>query len=80
MVLRAGKTPRSAVQRAISLLVSSGTPPAGVVLNRLPHSGGVGYYYHYGSPGYGAGEGSYSKAGSKRSKSARRDPARVGVV
>jgi succinoglycan biosynthesis transport protein ExoP len=80
LVLRAGKTPRSAVQRAISLLVSSGTPPAGVVLNRLPHSGGAGHYYYYDSPGYGAGEGPYSEGGKKRSKGARRDNgAGVGV-
>jgi hypothetical protein len=31
-----------------------------LVLNRLPRSRGVGYYYYYASPGYGAGEGSYS--------------------
>jgi succinoglycan biosynthesis transport protein ExoP len=60
IVLRAGKTPRPAVQRAISLLASSGIRPAGVVLNRLPYNRGVGYYYHYASSGYGAGEGSYS--------------------
>jgi Mrp family chromosome partitioning ATPase len=60
VVLRAGKTPRQAVQRAISLLASSGIRPAGVVLNRLPHGRGVDYYYHYASPGYGAGEGLYS--------------------
>jgi Mrp family chromosome partitioning ATPase len=71
MVLRAGKTPRSAVQRAISLLASSGTRPAGVVLNRLPHSRGAGHYYYYASHGYGAGEGSYSGPSSKRSKSTR---------
>ena len=60
IVLRAGKTPRPAVQRAISLLASSGIRPAGVVLNRLPYSRGVGHYYYYASPGYGAGEGLYS--------------------
>jgi succinoglycan biosynthesis transport protein ExoP len=60
VVLRAGKTPRQAVQRAISLLTSSGAPPAGVVLNRLPPRRGLDYYYYYASPGYGAGEGSYS--------------------
>jgi succinoglycan biosynthesis transport protein ExoP len=73
MVLRAGKTPRSAVQRAISLLVSSGIRPAGVVLNRLPHSRGTGHYYYYASHGYGAGEGPYSDGHSRRSKSARRE-------
>ena len=60
IVLRAGKTPRPAVQRAISLLATSGIRPAGVVLNRLPYSRGVGHYYYYASPGYGAGEGLYS--------------------
>ncbi|HET9419203.1 MAG TPA: GNVR domain-containing protein, partial [Chthoniobacterales bacterium] len=60
MVVRARKTPRPAVRRAIALLVSSGIRPAGLVLNRLPRSHGVGYYYYYASPGYGKGEGSYS--------------------
>ena len=57
MVVRAGKTPRDAVRRAISLLGKSGVRPAGLVLNRLRRSGGVGYYYYYASHGYG--EGSY---------------------
>jgi succinoglycan biosynthesis transport protein ExoP len=73
LVLRAGKTSRLAAQRAISLLTSSGIPPAGVVLNRLPPGRGVGYYYYYASPGYGAGEGSYSDGYGNRSKSTRRD-------
>jgi uncharacterized protein involved in exopolysaccharide biosynthesis/Mrp family chromosome partitioning ATPase len=60
LVLRAGKTPRSAVERAISLLGSSGSRPAGVVLNHLRHSRGAGHYYYYASHGYGADEGSYS--------------------
>jgi len=57
MVVRAGKTPRQAVRRAISLLGKSGVRPAGLVLNRLRRSGGIGYYYYYASHGYG--EGSY---------------------
>jgi Mrp family chromosome partitioning ATPase len=73
IVLRAGKTPRPAVQRAISLLASSGIRPAGVVLNRLPYSRGVGHYYYYSSPGYGAGEGLYPGVYSERSKTTRRD-------
>jgi len=60
VVVRARKTPRPAVRRAISLLANSGIRPAGLVLNRLPRSRGVGYYYYYAAPGYGAGEGSYS--------------------
>ena len=67
IVLRAGKTPGHAVERAISLLISSGIRPACLILNRLRRSHGVGYYYHYGSHGYGAGEGSYSRSYSRRS-------------
>jgi polysaccharide biosynthesis transport protein len=67
IVLRARKTPRPAVRRAISLLMSSGIRPAGLVLNRLQRNRGVGYYYYYASHGYGAGEGSYSRSYSRRS-------------
>jgi len=62
VIIRARKTPRPAVHRAISLIVGAGTRPAGLVLNRLPRSRGAGYYYYYASPGYGAGEGSYSSS------------------
>jgi capsular exopolysaccharide synthesis family protein len=62
IVVRAAKTPRQAVCRAISLLAKSGIRPAGLVLNRLRRSGGVGYYYHYSSHGYGAEEGVYSRS------------------
>jgi succinoglycan biosynthesis transport protein ExoP len=62
IVVRAAKTPRQAVRRAISLLAKSGIRPAGLVLNRLRRSGGVGYYYHYSSHGYGKGEGAYSRS------------------
>src|SRR5207245_280881 len=57
VVLRAGKTPRQAVRRAISLLASSGIRPAGLVLNRLHRGRGVGYYYYYASHGYRPGAG-----------------------
>ncbi len=74
MVLRARKTPRPAVRRAISLLITSGIRPAGLVLNRLPRSRGVGYYYYYASPGYGAGEGSYSSSyGERHAASSAKD-------
>ena len=59
LVIRARKTPRNAVQRALFLLGGSGTRPAGLILNRLPRERGRGYYYYYASHGYGAGEGSY---------------------
>jgi capsular exopolysaccharide synthesis family protein len=60
MVVRAAKTARNAVQRALALLSGSGKRPAGIILNRLPRRSGTGYYYYYASHGYGAGEGSYS--------------------
>ena len=61
IVVRAAKTPLQAVRRATSLLAKSGIRPAGLVLNRLRRSGGVGYYYHYSSHGYGKEEGAYSR-------------------
>jgi Mrp family chromosome partitioning ATPase len=61
IVVRAATTPRQAVRRAISLLAKSGIRPAGLVLNRLRRSRGVGYYYHYSSHGYGKEEGAYSR-------------------
>ncbi len=63
LVVRAAKTPRNAIQRAISLLGAAAMRPAGVILNRLPHRRGAGYYYYYASHGYGAGEGSYESRG-----------------
>jgi len=61
IVVRASKTPRPAVRRAITLLAKSGIRPAGLVLNRLRRSRGVGYYYYYASHGYGKDEGAYSR-------------------
>ncbi len=62
IVVRAAKTPRPAVRRAITLLAKSGIRPAGLILNRLRRSRGVGYYYYYASHGYGDGEGAYSRS------------------
>ena len=53
LVVRSGHTPRNAVQRAISLLAGVGNRPVGTVLNRLPRSSGIGYYYYYSDHGYG---------------------------
>ena len=61
IVVRAAKTPRPAVRRAITLLAKSGIRPAGLVLNRLRRGRGVGYYYYYASHGYGKEEGAYSR-------------------
>jgi hypothetical protein len=43
------------------MLTGAGGRPAGILLNRLPRRRGVGYYYYYASPGYGRGEGAYSR-------------------
>jgi polysaccharide biosynthesis transport protein len=69
IVVRASKTPRPAVRRAITLLAKSGIRPAGLVLNRLRRSRGVGYYYYYASHGYGKEEGAYSRGYSYHSRS-----------
>src|SRR5712691_3831318 len=69
IVVRAAKTPRQAVRRAISLLAKSGIRPAGLVLNRLRRSRGVGYYYYYASHGYGKEEGAYSRSYGRSSGS-----------
>jgi succinoglycan biosynthesis transport protein ExoP len=60
MVVRARRTARNAVQRAVLLLAGTGSRPVGVILNRLPRNRGTDYYYYYASHGYGAGEGSYT--------------------
>ena len=65
IVIRAAKTPRPAVRRAITLLAKSGIRPAGLVLNRLRRGRGVGYYYYYASHGYGEGEGAYSRSSTR---------------
>jgi uncharacterized protein involved in exopolysaccharide biosynthesis/Mrp family chromosome partitioning ATPase len=75
MVVRARRTARNAVQRAVLLLAGTGSRPAGVILNRLPRNRGTDYYYYYASHGYGAGEGSYTGGyadkGEKKSRKRR---------
>ncbi len=65
MVVRAAKTPRNAINRALTLLAATHVRPAGIVLNRLPRRRGAGYYYYYASHGYGDGR-SYSGKGYGR--------------
>jgi capsular exopolysaccharide synthesis family protein len=64
LVVRAAKTSRDAVKRAVALLETANTRPAGIVLNRLPKRGGAGHYYYYSSHDYGGtyGSGTYSGA------------------
>ena len=50
LVVRARKTPRNSVKRAVQILQEAGAPMAGVILNLLPRmGGGYGYYYYYDS-------------------------------
>ncbi len=69
MVVRASKTPRNAIHRALTLLSAANNRPAGLVLNRLPRRRGAGYYYYYSSHGYGDGVGSYSGEYGRGSRS-----------
>src|SRR2546423_88720 len=71
MVVRARRTARNAVQRAVLLLAGTGSRPAGVILNRLPRNRGTDYYYYYASHGYGAGEGSYTGGYAEKSRKAK---------
>ena len=47
LVVRAGKTPRRALLRALELVGRSAPLPDGVLLNFLPKQSGYGYYYYY---------------------------------
>jgi capsular exopolysaccharide synthesis family protein len=64
VVVRAGSTPRKAVQRACKALADIKCKPAGVILNYLPERHGAGYYYYYSAGEYGS-EGVYGTAGAK---------------
>jgi capsular exopolysaccharide synthesis family protein len=68
VVVRAAKTSRDAVRRALALLENAHSRPAGLVLNRLPKHSGSGHYYYYSSGGYGTdsyGGGDYSAHGGQ---------------
>jgi capsular exopolysaccharide synthesis family protein len=60
VVVRSGKTPRKAVERAVQLLRKGGAPIGGVVLNLVPNRRISGYYYSY-YHGYGYGHYGYGK-------------------
>jgi polysaccharide biosynthesis transport protein len=76
LVVRAAKTSRDAVRRAIGLLEGAHARPAGIVLNRLPKRGGTGHYYYYHSPDYGGG--TYGGGYSGYSGGSERQPAAAG--
>jgi len=69
-VLRAEKTPKAAIRKAIELLKDDGSEPAGIVINAYEEKGGLlGRKYQYGYGGYGQygkgyGYGSYGSYGS----------------
>lgn len=46
VVVRACKTPRKGVARAIHMLKSAEAPLAGIIMNRMPRRRGRGYYYY----------------------------------
>jgi capsular exopolysaccharide synthesis family protein len=54
LVAQAGKTARESVLRATKLLTEAGAKPSGLLLNKLSHQAGTGYY-PYGTK-YGARE------------------------
>ena len=69
LVLRFGKTPRRAIQRALTLLKKSGARMAGLVMNRMPTNRGAAYYYYYyGDPYIADSVYGAAKQGKKRSK------------
>jgi succinoglycan biosynthesis transport protein ExoP len=56
VVVRANKSPRKVVRRALELLSRARVRPAGLILNCLPKTHGAGYYYYYSSNSkYGSG-------------------------
>ena len=54
LVVRSGRTPVAAIERALQKLRESGAKIPGFILNGLPLRGG--YHYHYHAPGYGKDE------------------------
>jgi len=63
LVIRNGKTPRPAVERAARLLEQSGANVVGTILNRLPRGHGADYYYYYYGDEYAKGA-AYGTAGA----------------
>jgi polysaccharide biosynthesis transport protein len=63
LVVRSGKTPRAAVERAVRLLGQSGANTIGTILNRLSRGYGADYYYYYYGDEYAKGA-TYGKAGT----------------
>ena len=64
LVIRAGKTPKRAIRRALHQLEKAGAKVAGFIFNRLPVGGASAgyYYYHYGDR--------YAKNGARKESEA----------
>src|SRR5262249_12075177 len=52
LVVRAGKTPRRAIVRALSLLAQAASNPDGIVFNRIGRHSRDGYYFSEYAGGY----------------------------
>jgi capsular exopolysaccharide synthesis family protein len=73
LVIRAGKTPKRAIRRALHQLEKAGAKVAGFIFNRLPVGGTSAsyYYYHYGDRYAKNGAHKESEAHSSSGRSAR---------
>ena len=73
LVIRAGKTPKRAIRRALHQLEKAGAKVAGFIFNRLPVGGASAgyYYYHYGDRYAKNGARKESEAHSSSGHSAR---------
>jgi succinoglycan biosynthesis transport protein ExoP len=73
LVIRAGKTPKRAIRRALQQLEKAGANVVGFIFNRLPVGGASAgyYYYHYGDRYAKNGAHKESEAHSSSGRSAR---------
>ncbi len=72
MVLRFGKTPKRAIQRALNLLKKAGARMQGLVINRVPNRRGASYYYYYYGDPY-LKDSVYGDTGGKVKKKRRKE-------
>jgi capsular exopolysaccharide synthesis family protein len=74
LVLKARKTPKNAVLRAVQLLREAEAPLAGVIMNQMPRSRGGGYHYdsYYQYSYYGYYTDKQGRKSTKRGKDRRR--------
>jgi capsular exopolysaccharide synthesis family protein len=68
LVVRARKTPRNSVLRAVQILRDGGAPLAGIILNQMPRRRGGGYYYYYDNYYDYSYQGYYNEKDGKKDK------------